>query len=95
MAAYIIASIEVTDPALYEEYRKQVGAIVLAHGGRFLVRGGRHEVLEGDWNPVRLVVLEFPDMARARAFYDSGDYTRARAVRQLASRGSLVMVEGA
>jgi len=94
MAAYIYADIEVTDPVAYEEYRRDVPALIAAHGGRYLVRGGAVEVLEGDRVPRRQVILEFPDMARLKAFYDSPDYRRLRAVRQAASRGSLVAIDG-
>ena len=94
MAAYIVANIEVTDPVAYEEYRQQVPAVIAAHGGRYLVRGGAVEVLEGDANPQRQVILEFPDMASLRAFYDSPEYTRLKAVRQGASRGALIAIQG-
>ena len=94
MAAYIHASIEVTDPALYEDYRREVPAPIAAHGGRYLVRGGACEALEGGLPPQRQVILEFPDMAALKAFYDSPEYTRLRAIRQRASRGTLVAIQG-
>lgn len=94
MAAYIYGNIEITDPVAYEEYRRQVPAIIAAHGGRYLVRGGAVETLEGDAAAQRQVILEFPDMAALRAFYFSAEYTRVRAIRQAASRGSLVAIEG-
>ncbi len=94
MPAYIHADIEVTDPALYETYRQQVPAVLAAHKGRFLVRGGAVEVLEGDRQPRRQVILEFPDMAHLQAFYRSPEYTRLVAIRQRASRGSLIAIEG-
>src|SRR5260370_25818288 len=72
--AYLIANVNVQDPATFEEYRKQVPATIAKHGGRYLVRGGRVERLEGSWNPTRLVVLEFPSMEQARRWYDSDDY---------------------
>src|SRR5208283_2265357 len=74
MAAYLIAHIEIIEPVGYEEYRKRVPAIVSAHGGRFLARGGAIEVLEGTWSPKRLVIIEFPDMAALKAFYESPAY---------------------
>lgn len=95
MAAYVIGEIEVTDAALYEDYRKQVAATVQNHGGRFLVRGGRIEALEGGWSPKRLVVLEFPSMEQAQKWYRSGEYAPLITLRQRASRGRLVLVEGA
>ena len=66
MAAYVIVEIEVSDPVGYEEYRKLAGAAVAVQGGKFLVRGGKIEALEGDWRPERLVVLEFPSVERAK-----------------------------
>ncbi|HJT60949.1 MAG TPA: DUF1330 domain-containing protein [Burkholderiales bacterium] len=95
MAAYLIAEIEVTDPAGYEDYRRQVLAVVTKHGGKFLVRGGNVKSKEGGWTPKRLVVLEFPSMAQAEKFYDSAEYAPLLRLRQSASRGKLVIVEGA
>ncbi len=95
MSAYVIAEIEVTDPAGYEEYRKQVLAVVTKYGGKFLVRGGNVKSKEGGWTPKRLVVLEFPSMAQAEKFYDSAEYAPLLRLRQRASRGKLVIVEGA
>ena len=71
MPAYIIADVTVTDPATMEEYRKRVPATLAKYGGRFIVRGGAHQTLEGDWKPNRLVVLEFPSLEQARRWYDS------------------------
>ena len=95
MAAYVIADMTVTNPDVYAEYRRQVLATVTKHGGRFVVRGGAVEVVEGDWRPGRVVVLEFADMAAARAWYHSADYAPLAKLRQSASTGSLIMVEGA
>ena len=95
MAAYLIAEIDVVDNSGYDEYRKQVGAIIAKHGGKFLVRGGAVEPKEGGWQPKRLVVVEFPSMEKARTFYHSADYAPLIALRQKASRGKLVLVEGA
>ena len=95
MAAYVIGEIEVTDAALYEDYRKQVLATIEKHGGRFLVRGGAVEALEGGWSPKRLVLLEFPSMAKARGWYRSADYAPLIKLRQRASRGKLIAVDGA
>jgi uncharacterized protein (DUF1330 family) len=94
MAAYIVADIEITDPAAYETYRQQVPALIAAHGGRYLVRGGAVEVLEGAREPRRQVILEFPDMAHLRAFYTSPQYKTLIAIRQGASHGSLLAIEG-
>lgn len=94
MPAYIHGSIEVTDPVAYEEYRRQVPALIAAHGGRYLVRGGATEVLEGSASPQRQVILEFPDMAHLKAFYHSAEYRTLIAIRQGASKGSLIAIEG-
>jgi uncharacterized protein (DUF1330 family) len=95
MPAYLIADVEVHDPDVYSEYRHQVLPLVQKHGGKFVVRGGKHEVLEGEWQPARLVVIEFPDMAALQAWYRSPEYTVLIKLRQGVSRGSLVAVEGA
>ena len=95
MSAYVIAEIEVTDPAAYEEYRKQVPAVVAKYGGRFVVRGGKIETREGGWAPKRIVVVEFPSMAQAQKWYDSAEYAPLIKLRQKASRGKLILVEGA
>ena len=94
MAAYLIADIEVTDTQAYEEYRRGVPAIIAAHGGRYLVRGGTAETLEGTWHPGRAIVLEFPSMDALRAFWASPEYRPLRAVRERAARSNLVAVEG-
>jgi uncharacterized protein (DUF1330 family) len=94
MPAYIIASGHVTDPAAYDIYRQQVPALVARHGGRFLVRGGAAVRLEGEGDPGRQVVLEFPDMAHARAFHSDPDYAPLIALRQRASTLTLIAVEG-
>jgi uncharacterized protein (DUF1330 family) len=95
MAAYVIGEIEVTDPVVYEEYRKQVPAVVARYGGRFIVRGGRVEPLEGGWSPKRFVALEFPSMEQALKWYRSEEYAPLIRLRQKASRGKLIVVEGA
>ena len=95
MPAYLIADIEITDPAGYEEYRKRVPPIVTAHGGRFLARGGTTTVLEGSWQPTRLVILEFPDMAALKAFHDSPAYRPLIELRNRTAKSNLVAIEGA
>jgi uncharacterized protein (DUF1330 family) len=89
MAAYVIVNVEVQDPALYEEYKKASSWIVPKHGGKFIARGGKVEVLEGDWQPRRVVILEFENADEARAWYRSEDYREPMALRH-ALRGSLV-----
>src|SRR3982074_3665603 len=94
MAAYVIGDIEVTDPALYEEYRKQVPATIEKYAGRFAGRGGRVEPLEGGWVPKRAVLLEFPSFEQALKWYRSPEYAPLIKLRQRASRGKLLLVEG-
>jgi uncharacterized protein (DUF1330 family) len=94
MPAYIVGHIDVTNPAVYETYRTQVPAVIAAHGGRYLVRGGAFEMLEGPAVQPRQVILEFPDMAHLKAFYFSPAYQALVAIRQSASTGSLLAVEG-
>src|SRR3546814_12707403 len=78
---YSVANVSVKDEDGYEEYRRQVPATIEKYGGRFIVRGGESEVLEGDWQPGRLVVLEFPNMATLKRWYESEDYQRIIALR--------------
>ncbi|HXJ79394.1 MAG TPA: DUF1330 domain-containing protein [Candidatus Methylomirabilis sp.] len=95
MPAYLIADITIQKPDVFAEYRKQVPASVEKYGGRFLTRGGDHLVLEGDWRPSRVVVIEFPDMTAAKAWYGSAEYQPLIKLRQSASTGPLILVEGA
>lgn len=94
MPAYLIGSITVKDPVGYEDYRARVPAVIAAHGGRYVVRGGQMEVLEGDWQVARTVVLEFPDMQRLKAFYESADYAPLLAIRKRSAESKLIAVEG-
>jgi uncharacterized protein (DUF1330 family) len=94
MAAYCIAEIDITDPATYEEYRKQVPAVIAKYGGKYLVRGGSVESLEGGWLPKRLAVLEFASMEQALKWYRSPEYAPLIKLRQKASRSKLTLVEG-
>lgn len=92
--AYVIADLDVIDPEAFARYRELSTAAAAEHGARFLVRGGASQVLEGDRQPGRLVVLEFDDVETARRWYASAQYTQARAVRESAATASLVLVEG-
>jgi uncharacterized protein (DUF1330 family) len=94
MAAYVIVETDVTDPAQYEQYKAASPAAVEAGGGRFLARGGELTVLEGDWQPTRLVVLEFEDVAAARDWYQSEVYQQAKKLRDGAARLRMVAVQG-
>ena len=95
MSAYVIVDIEIHDPAAYDEYRKMVGASLAQYGGKFVVRGGTIDVLEGNWNPKRIVILEFASAARARQWYDSEEYRVPKQIRMRASKGNVILVEGA
>jgi uncharacterized protein (DUF1330 family) len=95
MAGYVVAEVEVTDSATYEEYRKLVPATVAKYGGKYLVRGGAVERKEGGWEPKRLVVLEFASMDQARKWYHSPEYAPALALRLKAARSKVLLVEGA
>ena len=94
MAQYAIFDVTITDLAKYKEYMVLVKPVIEAAGGRYLVRGGAHVVLEGDWNPTRLVVLEFPSADAARSFYGSPEYRGLKSMRESCSRANLVTVEG-
>lgn len=94
MPAYVINDMEITDPALFEVYKKLSPATVAQYGGSFLARGGRIEALEGDWSPKRVVILEFPTMAQAHAWIDSPEYAAAKRLRQMSAKSNLVMIEG-
>lgn len=94
MSAYLIAEIDLTDPVAYEEYRKQVPGVIAKYGGRYVVRGGKVESLEGGWSPKRLAVVEFASMEQALKFYRSAEYAPLIKLRQRASKGKLVVVEG-
>jgi uncharacterized protein (DUF1330 family) len=95
MAYYAIFDVTITDLAKYKEYMQKVKPVIEAGGGRYLVRGGAHRVLEGDWSPTRLVVLEFPSEEAATAFYGNPEYRSLKALRESCSRANLVVVEGA
>jgi uncharacterized protein (DUF1330 family) len=95
MAAYVLAEIEITNPDGYREYTTIVPGTIAKYGGRFLVRGGAAEVLEGDWPQRRRVLLEFPSLQAARQWWDSPEYEKPKAMRQAASNGRLLLMEGA
>jgi uncharacterized protein (DUF1330 family) len=95
MSAYIVVQVEVTEPAGYDEYKKMVPSSLAAYGGKFVVRGGACETLEGSWQPRRLVVLEFPSVARAKEWWASSEYRDAKALRQRTAKTEMIVVEGA
>lgn len=95
MAAYVIVDVEVQDPQAYQEYTRQVPATLSPYGGKFIVRGGRAETLEGNWNPRRVVILEFPTVEQARAWHACADYQAIVPIRQRnAKTNFLTVVEG-
>jgi uncharacterized protein (DUF1330 family) len=94
MPAYVIVQVKVEDPVRYEAYKKMVPPSLANYGGRFLVRGAKTETLEGAWQPSRLVILEFPSVERAKAWWASPEYAEAKALRQATAQTELLVVEG-
>lgn len=94
MAAYVIVNVTIRDPVRYEEYRRLATPTVGAYDGRYVARGGSVEVREGGWSPSRLVILEFPSVERARAWWSSPEYAPAKALRQSCADTELVITEG-
>ena len=96
MPAYVIGDVrEAWDAEALQEYRRRNTDAVAAHGGRFLIRGGEHELLEGEWDTLRIVVMEFPDTAAARAWWESADYEAIKPLRRGASKTNIILVDGA
>lgn len=94
MPAYIVVETDIHDPEQYELYKQATPAAVEAGGGRFIARGGELAILEGDWRPKRLVLLEFPDLEAAKRFYESPSYQEAKRLREGAAGFNMVAVEG-
>ncbi len=94
MKTYVIVDVKITDPSRYEDYKKLTPASLLPYDGKFLVRGGQSETLEGSWKPGRVVILEFPSAQKARAWWSSEGYAPAKALRQSASVTQMILVEG-
>jgi uncharacterized protein (DUF1330 family) len=92
--AYIVVDLEITDPENYEEYKRQAGATVEKYGGKYPVRGGSCETLEGDWHPKRIVVLEFRNAAAAKAWLNSPEYSEPRKMRHRTANTQMILVEG-
>ena len=95
MPAYYIGEHKITNAAVFEAYLRQVVPMIERHGGRYLTKAGTHEVLEGDWRPTRVVIIEFPDMAAIRAWYRSPEYQPLIALRQSAASDVMIALEGA
>lgn len=95
MAAYVVVDMDVKDPVGYEEYKKLAAPTIPQYGGRYVVRGGKWEKLEGDWEPKRLVILEFESVEQAKRWYNSEEYKKARQARAKTAVANIVVVEGA
>ena len=93
MAAYIIVDVEITDPEEYQTYTQQTRATIEKYGGKFIVRGGQPETLEGDWQPERVVILEFPSVEQARTWYSSPMYTAIIGIRHRAANSRMILVQ--
>ena len=94
MPAYVIVEIDIVDPVGYEEYKKLASATVEKYGGRYIVRGGKTEVLEGDWNPKRIVVLQFDSIEQAKGWLNCEEYREPRKMRHRTARTNMIVVEG-
>lgn len=94
MPAYIIVEVSIDNPVEYEDYKKLTPLSLKPFDGKFIVRGGQAETLEGDWNPERIVVLEFPTVEKAKAWWNSDQYAPAKALRQRTSHTKMIVVPG-
>jgi len=94
MAAYIVVEVDVKDPERYADYRSMVPASLAVYGGKFLIRGGQVENLEGDWEPQRFVMIQFDSVEQAKRWWDSEEYREARTLRQATSDTRMIVVQG-
>ena len=94
MPAYVLVQVDVNDPVRYEDYKSMVPPSLARYGGRFLVRGGKTHTMEGTWAPRRLVVVEFPTVEQAKAWWASPEYAEAKALRQATAESQLIIAEG-
>lgn len=94
MAAYIIVEVEIKNPADYEQYKRLTPGTLSHFGGKFIVRGAEAEVLEGDWSPQRVVVLEFPSVEKAKEWWHSEEYAKAKHIRQQSAKTKMIVIEG-
>jgi uncharacterized protein (DUF1330 family) len=94
MSAYVVVDIEINDPSTYEEYKRLAPPSIAQFGGRYIARGGQTEILEGNWQPKRLVLLEFPTIEQAKAWWASTEYADAKAMRHRSAVTNMVVVEG-
>ena len=95
MSGYVIVDLQVTDPDKFAKYRELVPPIIEAYGGKYIIRGGEHEVVEGGWKPNRIVVIEFDSVADAKKFWDSDDYAPIKKMRHESADSNVIIVEGA
>ena len=94
MAAYIVVQVDIKDPVRYADYRNMVPGSLAKYGGRFVVRGGQTDTLEGDWAPKRFVIVEFPSVEQAKAWWASPEYAEAKALRQATAETQMIVAEG-
>ena len=94
MVGYIIADIKITDPDEYQKYAKQTASTLEPYGGKFIVRGGQPETLEGDWNAKRVVIIEFPSVEQAKTWYDSPEYEAIKGIRQRSAVSNILIAHG-
>ena len=94
MKTYIIVDVTITNPSMYEDYKKLTPPSLVPFDGKFVARGGQTETLEGDWQPGRIVILEFPSKQKAKDWWSSAGYAPAKAIRQAASKSKMILVEG-
>jgi uncharacterized protein (DUF1330 family) len=94
MSAYVIVQVEISKAKDYEEYKKLTPSSVSAYGGKFIARGGQTETLEGDWEPERIVILEFPSVEKAKEWWNSEEYSLAKQIRQRSAKTEMIVVEG-
>ena len=94
MPAYVVTEIEVHDPVRYEDYKKMSSESIAAHGGRFIVRGGKVETLEGTWSPKRFVIVEFPTVEKAKTWWSSAEYADGKKLRHATAHSQMIVVEG-
>lgn len=94
MTAYVIVDIHITDPVGYEEYKKLAWSTVELYGGKYIARGGKTEILEGDWTPGRLVILEFNNSDQAKKWLNSSEYSQPRQLRHKTATSNMVVIEG-
>ncbi len=94
MAGYIVVEVEVTNPTEYQTYAKQTTATLEPYGGKFIVRGGNAETLEGGWQPKRFVIIEFPGVEQAKAWYNSPEYTAIIGIRHRSANSRMILVQG-